>query len=487
MIGRVLLAPWRAAALAALLAVLLGAAPGLTWDEPVYCISGYSYVDWIEKGGPVTPAWIPNHEHPPAAKLLYGAAIHLGGDHFGPLAPARAVGGLLFVALVALTAGTGARLFGNRAGLWAGFSLVLMPRVLAHAHLAELDLPMALVWMLAAALSLKGLKGWKGAGLLGLLWGLALLTKVNGIFLIAPLLAWGLLKKDLTFLQALAVLPLGCAVFFAGWPWLWAEPSLRIQDYLLNKSARWIVPSLYCGTVYDHAYPPWHYPLVMAGITLPPAILTAALLGAGRILRRKEAGAGWLGLHLAFTLGLACLPGVPRYDGVRLFLAAFPFLALLAGRGMDLALGALSGLRRQLALSALVVLPILVGLCALDPCLLSYYSPLVGGLKGAERLGMETTYWGDALTPELLAGLPRRPLMLKTEPMGEDYAAFLTATGWLPPGSRTGPGGVLLVSGRRSMLLPPGLKALRQGSGLALEREGVVLARICLAPSPRDP
>ena len=462
-------APWLAAA-AALLAVLLGETPGLTWDEPAFCVSGYAYLDGN---------WIPNHEHPPAAKLLYGAALHLGADRFGPLAPARAVSALLFAALVWLTVWTGRRLFGDRAGLCAGLSLLLMPRVLAHAHLAELDMSMALMWMLAASLSLKGLPGWKGAWILGLLWGLALLTKVNGIFLLVPLLGWGLLKKDLSWPQALAVIRIGYAVFLAGWPWLWADPVGRIQGYLLDKSDRWIVPTLYFGRVYDHAYPPWHFPLVMTAITLPPLIL-AASAGAGiRLLARREPGAAWLGLHLAFTLGLACLPGVPRYDGVRLFLAAFPFLALLAGRGLDLALGSLPGPRWRLGAAGMLLLLTLPGIVRMDPCLLSYYSPLAGGLEGADRLGMETTYWGDALTPDFLAALSPGTQGFSTAPMGEDYAAFLAATGWLPRAARPARDGeVLLVSGRRSMLSPGNLKAFREGPGPVLEREGVVLARI---------
>ena len=36
------------------------------------------------------------------------------------------------------------------------------------------------------------------------------------------------------------------------------------------------------------------------------------------------------------------------------------------------------------------------------PCQLSYYNTLVGGVGGAARWGLETNYWGDALTAELL-------------------------------------------------------------------------------------
>jgi len=38
---------------------------------------------------------------------------------------------------------------------------------------------------------------------------------------------------------------------------------------------------------------------------------------------------------------------------------------------------------------------------------LSYYNLLVGGLPGAERLGLELTYWGDAVDGVLLDRLAR--------------------------------------------------------------------------------
>ena len=38
---------------------------------------------------------------------------------------------------------------------------------------------------------------------------------------------------------------------------------------------------------------------------------------------------------------------------------------------------------------------------------LSYYNVLVGGLPGAERLGLELTYWGDAVDGVLLDRLAR--------------------------------------------------------------------------------
>ena len=44
----------------------------------------------------------------------------------------------------------------------------------------------------------------------------------------------------------------------------------------------------------------------------------------------------------------------------------------------------------------------------IHPFGLSYYNALVGGLPGAERLGLELTYWGDAVDGVLLDELVKR-------------------------------------------------------------------------------
>jgi len=42
----------------------------------------------------------------------------------------------------------------------------------------------------------------------------------------------------------------------------------------------------------------------------------------------------------------------------------------------------------------------------MSPCHLSYYSLLVGGLPGAERLGLEVDYWSAGLTRDFIEQIP---------------------------------------------------------------------------------
>ncbi len=108
-----------------------------------------------------------------------------------------------------------------------------------------------------------------------------------------------------------------------------------------------------------------------------------------------------------FLLLLFSWPGVPVYDGVRLFLVVFPLWAIWVGIGARWLTDRLISTWKspRVILAAIVVLVAIqgIGLAIYRPCHLSYYNLLVGGLAGAERLGFEATYWGDSVREPLLA------------------------------------------------------------------------------------
>jgi hypothetical protein len=97
----------------------------------------------------------------------------------------------------------------------------------------------------------------------------------------------------------------------------------------------------------------------------------------------------------------------PVYDGERLFLTAFPLWAILIGLGFGEA-WRWANHRHWIRVGlVLVLLSQGYGVVALHPFGLSYFNALVGGLPGAERLGLELTYWGDAVDPILLEQLAK--------------------------------------------------------------------------------
>ena len=106
--------------------------------------------------------------------------------------------------------------------------------------------------------------------------------------------------------------------------------------------------------------------------------------------------------HACSLLVVRAIPGTPPHDGVRLFVTAFAFLAILAGIGA----GALADVRlRRVRVGFCAVILIygtaLFNLYWYAPQWLSYYNAAIGGLSGAAHAGMEPTYYWDALDNEV--------------------------------------------------------------------------------------
>ena len=142
----------------------------------------------------------------------------------GRLAPA-----LAFAALVGLVTLVAGRRWGPAAGAAAGFALVAMPRVFAHAHLAALDTFLSLFWTLALVAgdrSLRSQRPVRGAMAgAGALWALALLTKIHAWFLLPILGVWSFvwLPPGGRLRPWLVWSVVGISLFWLGWPWLWYD------------------------------------------------------------------------------------------------------------------------------------------------------------------------------------------------------------------------------------------------------------------------
>jgi hypothetical protein len=249
-------------------------------------------------------------------------------------------------------------------------------------------------------------------------------TKANGLLVPLVVLPWALVYRRRAFLPLLLSLAvLGPLVMIATWPWLWHDTLPGLLRYVAFFGKHYPVAVTYFGRVYNVA--PWHFPLVMTLITTPPLTLLLALVGLGRVRcptasgsvtpsTRRHWPAGWSAHQAAIVVLIAwavvvnlapmCLPGTPKYNGVRLFMPVFPPLALLAGVGFGVVGRRLAkGVARvlpdeRLALGlclTLALLPSLMATAYTHPYGMSYYNVLTGGLRGAVARGMEATYWGE--------------------------------------------------------------------------------------------
>lgn len=505
-----------AGAVAGLAVLLTLADPGLTTDEPLDVRPGRTYVETLRARGfgfferPVVDrVFRDNAEHPPLGRWLLGVASTLGQPFEtvlmgGPdpvglyvlsarLAPASA-----FAALVGLVVSATARRYGAAAGLAAGFSLAVMPRAFAHAHLGALDTFVSLFWTLALLASERALTCRRPVAAMagaGAVWALALLTKIHAWFLIPVVLVWAFVRlgpgRPARAVGAFAVwAATGIGLFVLGWPWLWFDTGSRLRAYLGTGVERAVIRVQYFGTVYADRDVPWHYPWFYFAVTVPVGLHLLGLVGLARGWRERRADRFPLLLAGPIAMFLVVFSTrLPVYDGERLFLVAFPLWSALIGRGFGTVWERTSARRWLRAGLVAVLAGQAFGVVAIHPFGLSYYNALVGGLPGAETLGLELTYWGDTVDRVLLERLardvpagdaaalvptlyPGQGVMTTTRPMARRDLLLGDA--------EKGPQAAWLVVSRRSAYWPEGFRErLRRGRAVfTRRRHGVWLSAI---------
>ena len=332
-----------------------------------------------------------NHEHPALMKTLSGISwrfLHRcdcprqGGRHpvgyrhrhrtLGLLSEAEAfrLPANLFAGLmVAIAFLFGAQAWSRRAGLIAGVLSIAAPRIFFNAELDCFDAPVAATWLFAVYAYWRALDeprwGWRA----GLAFGLAMATKHNGFFLPFVFLAHYLwVRRDAWLRLRMPPLPalfiwlavLGPLVEIAHWPWLWFDTVARLREYFAFHMHHVYYNMEYLGANYNKPPFPKLYPVVMTALTMPATTLALALGGAVALVRswlgarlspppESAEPATWtrpiggrstspgllVGLNAIFPMAIISLTGAPIFGATKHWLAAIPFLALLAGVGAN--------------------------------------------------------------------------------------------------------------------------------------------------------
>jgi Dolichyl-phosphate-mannose-protein mannosyltransferase len=391
------------------------------------------------------------HGHPPFYALL-GLAGDALAPSWQPLTRARLGPILLF----SLAAGSVCRFVSSRWGVWPGAlaagAWVLQPNLFGHAHYAAYDAVLTSLWALsiiafAQAVIPKTIPGsprqpirWNWVLIFGLVLGCATATKFTGWFLPVPFFVWSCLYRSRSGFKALSLGTLiAMAVLFAFMPPWWSDPVNGVHRFLesnLSRGKTIPIQIQFLGAVYNTPREslPWYNTLVWTLFVTPVGFLILAAIGFWTALRfwKSEPIGLLIAGHWAFLMLLRALPNTPGHDGVRLFLPAFGVLAMLCGMGARSVLDRWGRWAKAAVVAALV--EGVVSISVMMPVPLSYFSPLVGGLPGASALGMEPTYYWDALTPEAQRWLAERTepgttILFATNPHSWLY---LRQTGALP-------------------------------------------------------
>ncbi len=370
---------------------------------------------------------------------------------------------LFAAALVAMVYRFARALMPRPAAVAAAVLALAQPHYFFHAPIACFDAPIVTMAFAVGFAYWKSLRSPRWGIAAGVLFGIALGVKHNAwlmpLFLGAHYL-W-MRRGDLRArrlprvpLAFVAMVVLGPLIFYAHWPWLWSAPVARTRAYVNRHLQHEHYNFEYLGVNWNR--PPTTFgrkllrataPFVETGFTVPVTTLALAALGAVALIRRRRGepvsaegeteapGApspSWLrpgadvdrapgAFLLAQTLGplaVLAVPSTPIFGGVKHFMPAMPYLAVMAGLGVASLAPALAGLlpaawaRRRAAvpaaLAAIVCLPALFETRRSHPDGLSHYNLLAGGFAGGASLGMNRQYWGYAVRPmlEMIDGDP---------------------------------------------------------------------------------
>lgn len=381
--------------------------------------------------------------HPALYGIVIACGQQLAGERLAPLTAARLGPMLLFGIAAAAMFYRLVRQYSFVAALGGVAALLTMPRLFAHAHFASFDGPLTSCWILAWALfapamasqqrrattdtsRVRSCFGWPLAW--GAALGAAMSCKLTGWLAALPFAAFVLVYGNRKTAAKFAVgLVVALATFWLLNPRLWHDPLDGMRSFLalnLNRAGTaFDIPTLFFGTRYDSVVGlPWYNTVVWTCITVPVGTLALATVGIVSSVRRWQADGDGVVLMLNWLVLLVvrALPGTPVHDAERLILPSFAFLAALAGVGCDRVWvwAGRAGIAtrpaklfvvprrfgKPMALAALVAVYVgsATSLVWYAPQWLSYYNLASGGLRGADALGMEATYYWDALDGEVL-------------------------------------------------------------------------------------
>lgn len=421
---------------------------GLSWDEAYYYEPSRNAGRWFFdlcalRNRPFSPdvienAWGEIRELPSVVKFSLGISHALFGRLLGPLVSLRAPSAFAFSLTLVMIYILMFKSFGRFPAAFSVLSYILMPRIFGHAHIAASETITVFMYVLVLFCFLKGLYHPRWSILLGLAFGLALNTKINSLFIPFILLPWAHMYHRPRYVNNFfSMVFLSPLVMIIAWPWLWHNTFPRLFEYIAFFVTHQFTAVFYFGQKYNYGstFAPWHYPFVLTLLTIPPAILFFVLsgaIGSLRFFRKKPLSVLFLWGGL-FTLILSAFPTSPKYDGIRLFIPAFLFLALLSGVGLvflqEIIPRFLCGLFSKfkqggdpkkntyfrwnflfpLTCMILVFITGIFSIAKSHPYSLSYFNIFIGGIRGAYQKGMETTYWGETVNNRVIKVLNELP------------------------------------------------------------------------------
>ena len=422
--------------LLALLFVLLAAGSAsrksLTWDEPTFIASGYTYLDRgdfrLNSEAPpllqelvALPLWLgdfvaPDYEHPAwenraqvdfARIFVIRNRDRLENFTFWARLPIWILGGCLVIAGGAFCA----QVAGPAAGITCAFLIALSPNLLAHGRLATTDLGCAAlmfcsVWCFLMAVEKNRPGDW---GIAGIVTGLALLSKFTALLLGPAYIVFAIyewrsgrrtaaeLIRGMAILGAIVIVLLFIGYDFQFGPLLYLESLQSIYSNTVSGYKFYLL-----GNVLDG--PVWYYHLAAALLKTPEPTLCLIAVSLFAVARTRSLHRPALYVLTPVLLIIVASFFDKANLGLRRILPAYPFL---------FALIAIAGSQKpcRFCKTGYVVLILWAGFASAlaYPHYLSYFNVLSGGTSNAPYLLDDSNIdWGQDL-PALAEWQSRNP------------------------------------------------------------------------------
>ncbi|MDA0747870.1 MAG: glycosyltransferase family 39 protein [bacterium] len=403
-----------------------GLEKSLTWDEPVFIASGYTYLTqndfrlnpeapplmqhlvalpllWMNLEAPETtsPAW-QNADHFTFARQFFHQNLTRTRDI---ALRSRLPVLLLGAGLILVLAAWGRALYGSVPALAAAALAAFSPNLIAHAKLATTDFGCAAfmfgaVYTFWCAVHSSSKKTW---GLCGFLTGLALLAKFTAlllgpIYLILAIIRWITHKTErssllfgLLLAGILSILTVGAGYNFTFTPLLYLQGMGKIYSTASPNYLFYLF-----GEISETPW--WYYHLAVFLVKTPLPILLLILLAAWRTIRNPDHREAALYLLLPALVVLAASCFDKTNLGLRRILPALPFLYLFTAQSI-------SGAKNRFTLwgVAILITWTVVDATRIYPHHLAYFNQAAGGPeRGPYLLDDSNIDWGQDL-PALAA------------------------------------------------------------------------------------
>ena len=210
---------------------------------------------------------------------------------------------------------------------------------------------------------------------------------------------------------------LGYVIMIAAWPWAALDLFNPVRAIFSFAHFHYEIRTIVMDQVYQMADAPrWYVPMYFL-VKLPLITFLGALAAIWFVARGLRHGNPQATRHrdTAFILFVALFPLAcqvaaegPAFTGLRHFLFLVPPLAVLTGLGLDELITSFAFWHRRGPAVGLIALSIVFAwtasvLVRLHPYEYLFYSPMVGGLQGADRR-YEMDYWVNTMS-EAVGGL----------------------------------------------------------------------------------